>query len=34
MLDTSLSDMERYPLKQSDVIYFDCAARDALIHLT
>jgi hypothetical protein len=34
MLDTSLSDMERYPLKQSDLIYFDCAAGDAPIHLT
>lgn len=29
MLDTSLSDAERYPLKQSDLIYFDCAAEDA-----
>ncbi len=33
MLDTSLSDMERYPLKQSDLIYFDCAADDAPIRL-
>jgi hypothetical protein len=24
MLDTSLSDAERYPLKQADLIYFDC----------
>lgn len=29
MLDTSLSDAERYPLKQADLIYFDCAADDA-----
>lgn len=29
MLDTSLSDSERYPLKQADLIFFDCDPEDA-----
>ncbi len=33
MLDTTLSDAERYPLKQSDLVYFDCALEDAPIRL-
>lgn len=33
MLDTSLSDSLRYPLKQADLIYFDCDDSDAPIRL-
>jgi len=33
MLDTSLSDAERYPLKTSDLIYFDCAQDDAPVRV-
>lgn len=33
MLDTSLSDTERYPLKQSDLIYFDCAQDDSPVRV-
>jgi hypothetical protein len=33
MLDTSLSDALKYPLKQSDLIYFDCDREDAPVRL-
>jgi hypothetical protein len=33
MLDTSLSDALRYPLKQADLIFFDCARDDAPVRL-
>lgn len=33
MLDTTLSDAERYPLKQADLVYFDCAMEDAPVRL-
>lgn len=33
MLDTSLSDALKYPLKQADLIYFDCALDDAPVRV-
>lgn len=33
MLDTTLSDAQRYPLKQADLIYFDCHGDDAPVRL-